>query len=254
MIHYVPCPRCRENGRDRSGDNLVMFSEHNGYCFNCKYCVFPKHYVPRGLKENVNAREKALRPSDYTREIPSSALRWLLQFGLPYSHWRESIGYSPKEQRLVFSVSQESGDLAFSIGRFISTGNIPQPGTSYEREPRKWYVWGDSHKHCAVYGTHKDDRGGPIVLVEDLISAHKCAAAGFTSVPLFGTEVHPAHMYYLINSDKPVVLWLDKDQEQLVKRKAMRLESLLNRSVRVVTTERDPKMLSFKEINDKLSG
>ncbi len=229
-----------------------MFSDNDGHCFSCGFHVFPKHYAPKKETNNV---PKSLRPSDYTREIPARCLEWLLQYGLPWSHWKESIGYSPKESRLVFGLEESPGQLAFSIGR-----HIPEPGTEYERKPRKWYVWGDSHKHCHVVRQvgellRSDDQEecGPIVLVEDLISAHKVAAAGATAVPLFGTEIHDAHLYYLINENKPVILWLDKDQEQSVKRKALRLESLINQSVRVVTSERDPKLLSFKEINAEIT-
>ncbi len=32
-----PCPRCRKQGNDNSGDNLVVYDNNTGYCFACKY-------------------------------------------------------------------------------------------------------------------------------------------------------------------------------------------------------------------------
>lgn len=32
-----PCPACRKKGKDRSGDNLVMFDDGHGFCFACKH-------------------------------------------------------------------------------------------------------------------------------------------------------------------------------------------------------------------------
>ena len=36
-IGKEPCPKCRENGNDKSGDNLARYSDGHGYCFACEY-------------------------------------------------------------------------------------------------------------------------------------------------------------------------------------------------------------------------
>lgn len=39
-LEKVPCPRCRENGKDRTGDNLVVYPDGRGaHCFSCAYHV-----------------------------------------------------------------------------------------------------------------------------------------------------------------------------------------------------------------------
>lgn len=280
IVAYEACPRCRENYRDTRGDNLAVYDDGGKHCFACKYHEFPKHYIPR---KEVDSVPKSLRPADYTREVPASALKWLLQYGLPWSYWKDSLGYSPKESRLVFSVGQP---LAFSIGRYVGneataanrsaplqsegrvvvhgikadkSSNYNQGDPSRTREEsgkpvRKWFVWGDCHKHTEAIvprGGSEYGIGEYIILVEDLISAHKIGQVT-TSIPLFGTKIHPCHYYYLINSDKPVVLWLDKDQELNVKKQAWQLESVINRPVKVVITEQDPKKISYEEIKNIL--
>ena len=128
------------------------------------------------------------------------------------------------------------------MGRYVGTA---KPGT------KKWYVWGDCHKHAEILG---DEKSNTIVLVEDLISAHKVAEAGYVAIPLFGTKVHNPVLYYLLNSIKPVVLWLDKDQEGNVKKTAIRLQSIINRPVSLVVTDKDPKSLGFNSIKESIIG
>lgn len=259
---YEPCPKCVANGKDSRGDNLVVYDSGHGHCFACSYHQFPRHYVQPIKENNV---PKSLCPSDWTKDIPAKAWQWLLQYGLPYTYWQEHCGYSEeKGPRLVFQVRTDAG-VAFSIGRLIpelqtsgvefGQGVARNPDVPDWRQsnqvpprPRKWYVWGDSHRHCEIIGSGKGDS---IALVEDIVSAHKVGQVN-ECIPLFGTRVHSCHIYHLASQQKPVVLWLDKDQELNVKKQALQLQSLIDQPVKIVTTDKDPKSLSLKEINENL--
>ncbi len=257
VVKYEACPKCRSNGNDNRGDNLVRYADGGAHCFACGYHEHVKHYQP--IYENLPTNVKKIIPDDWTRDVPVQALKWLLQYGLPWSYWKDSIGFSPKDARLVFLVGSP---VAFSIGRYIPELALPA-GYSNSSTPgykipnvklqRKWYVWGDSHRHCEAIG-----RGERVVLVEDLISAHKLVVATqdtatpVTAIPLFGVEVHPCHLYYIRQEQKPVVLWLDKDQQGSVMKKANQLAVLTGVPVRTITTERDPKCLSSTEIQNQL--
>lgn len=224
-------------------------------------------------------------PFDFTREVPNHAWQWLLQWGLGIQYWKESVGYSPSQQRLIFRVGdtqlidgrlQRCGTpLAFSLGRYLpkenddtrslqesqrqSVGNLPLQPTwrvplQRAKTHVKWLSYGDCHRHAEIVagcsaGTEVDP-AKPIVLVEDLLSGHKVASAGYTAVPLFGTKVHGPVMYYLLQQQRPVVLWLDKDQEGNVKKEALHLQGILNDPVRVVVTDKDPKALSVETIKE----
>lgn len=37
VVGKEPCPKCRENGEDRSGDNLARYFDGGAFCFKCKY-------------------------------------------------------------------------------------------------------------------------------------------------------------------------------------------------------------------------
>jgi len=234
VTHYEACPKCREMGKDSKGDNLAIYMDGSSHCFSCGYHPFSGYIPAPRIKEYHGP--KNLLPSDFQREVPAIAWKWLLQYGLPYSYWSPFTGYSAKEERLVFKVGEP---LQFSIGRYFGS-----------EKKRKWYVWGNPHSHAEII----DTRGNSEVtaLVEDLISAHKVGQVT-AAMPLFGTEVHPAHLYALRNGSRsPVVLWLDQDQYGGTYKKANRLQSLLSRPVSVVHTERDPKELSYQGIQKVL--
>lgn len=269
-IGTEPCPRCVKLGNDTRGDNLVLWDNGHGHCFACGHHKFP-HIPFNKVKENV---PKALLPFDFQREIPGAAWKWLLQFGLPYSFWQEITGYSPSEQRLIFRLGEwqqhtntwtrTHDPIRFSIGRYIpevqvpgereGVGSvplsIPNGRLSIQRDsrPSKWRSWGDSHRHAEICSPNE---GTSIVLVEDLISAAKVGHVT-TAIPLFGTQVHPCVIYYLLNDIRPIKLWLDKDQEFNVRKTALRLGSILNRDISIIVTDNDPKLISINEIKNKI--
>lgn len=242
FLRYEACPRCRSNGHDNRGDNLGRYDDGSAHCFACGYSERGVFGSVFNNTRAVNNAPKSLCPTDFTRNVPTKCLQWLLQYGLPYTYWQSTIGYSEYYKRLVFEV-KDATQLYFTIGRYFGGEG-----------KRKWHVWGDCHKHAHVlYGTNQDTNS-PIVLVEDLISANKVASAGYTCIPLFGTNVHNPALYYLINANKPVALWLDADQALNVKKQAMRLESVIGQPVKVITTADDPKELMLSLIQEKING
>lgn len=240
FLRHEQCPRCAAKGADRRGNNLGVYSDGSCYCYSCGYRRPPEwklnFLIP---KEKVNDNEKAVLPSDFSTEVPSSAWRWLLQYGLPYTYWQAHCGYSEKEGRLIFRVGHPS--TRFSIGRYVGTEPL---GKS------KWKVYGDKSSYVEVVGEQLSDQ---VVLVEDIISAHKVAATGlYLALPLFGTTIGDNVVKKLQELAKPVSLWLDNDQYTHLPKKMGRLQGLLDTSVRHISTRRDPKEYSLEEIKEIL--
>lgn len=234
FVRFEPCPRCRERGQDGAGDNLGTYSDGSAHCYSCGYHIFPKFQLKHLIKEPADEKEKRVLPSDFTRDVPAEGWKWLLQYGLPYSYWKPYTGYSPKENRLILTFGNP---IRFSQGRALTVGD------------RKWKFYGDGHKYVETLGKQLSDQ---VVLVEDLISAHKVAQVS-SSLCLFGTNIHDKAIIELKALKRPVVLWLDADQYQLLSKKINRLQSLLNWPVRYVITDKDPKALSLDEIKSKLT-
>jgi hypothetical protein len=215
------------------------------HCFSCGFHKFPKNYIPSGNKEEkINA---AVLPIDFTREVPSYALKWLLQFGLPFTYWRPFIGWSESHSRLVFTVGTGP---SFSVGRFIKgEGRSCFGYKTQSKGERKWFVWGESHKAAHVFGNPQTSE--QIVLVEDLISAHKVGNVSAT-ICLFGTNIFSACIPVLRHYSLPIVLWLDKDQEETMPKKARWLQIVTGLPVRYIVTKNDPKLLTLGKIYETL--
>ncbi len=113
----------------------------------------------------------------------------------------------------------------------------------------KWKVYGDKSCYVEVISEQIPKE---IVLVEDLISAHKVGQVR-SAIPLFGTTISDLVLKKLVQLNRPVSLWLDDDQYSLLSRKIGRLQSFLGASVRHIRTDKDPKSYSPKEIEGILN-
>lgn len=234
FVRYKQCPKCAERGRDSSADNCGVYDDGSEHCFaNCGYHKFPKHYV-KPNHEVVLPEVKKVLPDDFTREVPARAWKWLLQYGLGLKYWQPYCGYSEKQERLIITVGDP---IEFSIGRWMGEESVK----------RKWWAYGDCHKTAHIFGD-----GEHIVLVEDLISAHKVGQIT-SCIPLFGTRVFDSVVSALKLYQKPVIMWLDKDQQDHARKRAARLSMLTGCDVRYIFTEKDPKECSFQQIKEIVS-
>lgn len=242
-LRHEQCPKCAERGGDSRKDNLAVYGDDGRHCFSCGWHVHPpssSRWLP-SVDTDSNNKIKRILPDDFSTDVPARCWQWLLQYGLSYDYWKQYVGWSEKHQRLVFRVGDP---LRFSIGRSFEDN---ASGAQKNSHHGKWYVWGDSHRSVEVFG-----EGGSITLVEDLLSAHKVGQVD-TSICLFGTVVYPAHILYLRKLGKPVNLWLDNDQADLVNRKATNISMLTGLPVNVTQSIKDPKGYSNDEIKDYIN-
>lgn len=96
-------------------------------------------------------------------------------------------------------------------------------------------------------------QGETVVLVEDLISAHKVAQVT-KAIPLFGTSIHIKVIQALRALKRPVALWLDEDQYGYLPRKINRLQTFLDVPVTFIRMRKDPKRYSIDEIKEILNA
>lgn len=277
LLRYEPCPRCRAEGRDRRGDNLARYADDSSHCFSCGYHTVPRLYVK---KEKQHEPKEGPLPRDFTREVPAEGWKWLLSFGLPYSYWKPFTGFSPSTGRLILT---HGNPVEISVGRYIGQphresslpwssnprtsqheggrqGGIPGnrilenlgSGTQKEEEPRKWRMWGNRLGTAVILEPKDADSAERVVLVEDLISAHKVAQVT-ACLPLFGTNLYPKAISTLRALKRPILLWLDGDQYPLLAPKINRLQAFLDVPVGFIRTDKDPKGFSTDEIKGILN-
>ena len=47
MVDREQCPKCADDGHDRSGDNMVVYSDGHKYCFRCETYVHGNSNTPK---------------------------------------------------------------------------------------------------------------------------------------------------------------------------------------------------------------
>jgi hypothetical protein len=126
-----------------------------------------------------------------------------------------------------------------------------EAGGQVDPAPRKWREWGDKSRSATVLENTDSGSSERVVVVEDLISAHKVSHVT-ACLPLFGTSLYPKVVMALKALKRPVDVWLDRDQYTLLVPKINRLQTFLDVPVRFVSTNKDPKEYSIKEIKEIL--
>ena len=233
-MRQTQCPSCAAKGGDSRKDNLIHYKDGGAYCFACGYREKGKFNPEFKRNEKVRTEKQINLPDDFTRSLTPECHRWLAQWGLSPRYWQEHCGYSEEEHRLIFTYGEP---IRYAQGRALRSGEV------------KWTSYGD---RPSEYETLGKQLSGKVVLVEDIISAHKVAQVA-KALPLFGTSLYPGIVRCLLEENLPVVIWLDAD------RWAQNLSKLVN-SLQVqgimctlVHSSQDPKAYSVPQIEEILN-
>jgi twinkle protein len=137
-----PCPKCREQGNDRSGDNLAVYSDGHKFCFACK------HYVKGDQELNYTQpvqREWTPLQGEY-EAIPSR--------GIEEKTCRK-FGYT--------IARRDSG--AFHVASVYKNRELI--GQHVRQENPKDFRWLGSPRGAELYGQHLWERGGKKIVVTE---------------------------------------------------------------------------------------
>lgn len=77
VIGKGPCPKCREDGRDKSGDNLISYDNGGKFCFACNYTVASKDKKGRKLTDAELGYEEDVKvdPSEFITRKQLKAIK-----------------------------------------------------------------------------------------------------------------------------------------------------------------------------------
>ena len=221
-IAHVPCNACG------SRDNRAVYDDGSEWCFGCSAYKSPTHRPPRvNPKEEEEGSERLQKLSIWAQAVlPLPNRVWLSQYGL---NAREMalFRYSPYLDRHIYLIHGENGPI-FADCRSVS-GKTPK-NLSFGEKP--FHIIGNE---------------GPIVLVEDVVSAIKVGRHA-RAMPLFGAHCNMGRLLQLTKLPNPdILVWLDKDKMK----EAMDLRdriTLLGLTSRTIVTDKDPKEYSNQEI------
>lgn len=216
-----------------SSDGLAYYQD-GSYCFSCSKTKKEKQR-DSSFKDNVQKNDAINRvrlPLDLTRKLPKEPMEWLQSYSLyddilPFCEW------SPTTKYLYIHLVNHD---------FWQARNFNTYGP-------KWLSKSGIKPIALIFGVHDTLHGGPLILVEDILSAYKLSFTGKVTCPLFGTIAKPEIYKYC--KDRNVIIWLDCDALDKAQTIQNQLASIA-KSVRIVRTEKDPKCYSPKTINEIL--
>ena len=225
LLYKTRCPKCAEQGKDRSGDNLGIYSDGHSFCYSCG------HTNAASLEGKLKKRTKEVAaiptlPEDLDNKLSQEATDWLLQYfpdgELPRCYW------SNTEQKLYFLFP--NGEYQYRY--FGSNKDHP-----------KWVGYGINENLIHIVGKPSNS----LVLVEDIISTIKVGHITPT-LCLFGSNISLKRLATLkaLGYTK-ITIWLDWDKKEYAIN-ASRLAQSIGFDTQVIHTQLDPKEYTSAEI------
>ena len=205
------CPKCREEGRDRSGDNLFIFPEGNTFCHACGY----KGTVGDEMEEDLHVttekkRASALSVEDIL-ELPIGTI--------PARVIDESVAQT-YQTRVAFN--ETTGEIDKVYYPYYEYGEVVAYKQRKVGVPKK-YAFEMIGKHTTLFGRNPTTKGnGRLMIVEgeeDALAAKQMLTIGtipkecdVVSLP-HGAGLDKAMRSQLefIKAYQPVVICLDND-------------------------------------------
>jgi hypothetical protein len=236
FLRHEACPRCRESGKDREGNNLGVYDDGHTHCFSCG------HYTPSDAVKNVERMVAAndvrvekkgiYLPDGTTSTIDAMGLEWLSKYGIKWNEVQDNgILWNKTRMQLIFPYRDgENNLLAFQARCFALN------------DTKKWITYGNVNDLTHLLG----DSEGAIIVVEDIVSAIKVSRHS-RCMPLFGSHLSLQRMNRLRFLTKKLLLWLDGDKYPQAMRYAAKA-AILGMDVHAIYSEKDPKEHTDEEI------
>lgn len=238
-LNHEPCPRCQNNGHDRTGDNLAVYSDGHKHCFRCGYTVLSSGL--EALKRTDDTpRISITLPADVDEHLPRKARDYLNNYSLTNQDIiHNTILWSENYQRLIFPYLFPEGLLGWQ-GRYLGD----------DTTKAKWFSQGKLHEFIHVVG---NQHSNICVLTEDVISAIKVAHnTKVCACPIFGSHISMTRLLQLKRIFGKLIIWLDSDMNLKVVKFAQQAQSI-GLPVATVFTPKDPKEYNDIEIQELLN-
>lgn len=171
----VACPRCRSQGLDHSGDNLMVYgldsnSKHKGfYCFSCEY----KHPSQQWLEDNGKVEEEdfELMGSYFDLEVNEKIKK---NTGTDTKGYRGIRSDISRPFGIRYSYSQEDGSVVETY--YPTTQNYEISGYKVRKHPKDFTSpVGETGKDCELFGQFKFKTATGTILIVG--GEHDCLAA-----------------------------------------------------------------------------
>ncbi len=241
--------------------SMLVSNEAKGfraYCFRCGPRGFVAHgdftidQLRRRRDELALLQEATVRlPTDFTTTIPPTEAVWLYKAGVSAAlaqHY--GFGYSEALRRVILPV-YENGELAGFTAR--STINAKPKYIERMARPSDTIFASDPAVALPSTEARSGDPRPDVVLTEDILSAVRVGRHVRKAVALLGTSANAAQLLRATEAARTVAVWLDPDRPgKRAATSVVRSLQLYGLQVRRITTARDPKYYSNREIRSIL--
>lgn len=193
-----PCPKCRANGGDTSGNNLVKYSDGHGYCFACST------YFKSDGSEPVKRQLKDA-PANFTPK--RGVIQAIDERGLT-EETCQKFNYQ------VVPLKDGSGEA--HVANFYKDGTLQ---AQHIRLPGKKFAWLGNTQGVTLFGQHLWKSGGnKLIITEGEIDAMSISQVQDNKWPVVSLPMGAAGAvkaikanYEFVSSYKEVVLVFDND-------------------------------------------
>lgn len=259
VVRFVQCPKCKNEGRDTSGDNLAIYSDGHAWCFGGhgyfhpnnvsapNYALGGESCSPKKHNERIGSveyfRPKRGNPEDETeRKITEDPRSWLQKYGIT------------EKDLLTYDIQIGEDTVTFSLkkGDSVCYRNIRNFRKGADKYTSKRLIPGTLWDPLRSSKT-KDD--SPLVIVEDVVSAIKVSKAGYKALPLCGSGINVKALKRAVDesgAQEATRIWLDPDKRLESLKMASRLNQWEGYGVTLVFSGRDPKDYSEEAIKELL--
>lgn len=244
VIRKERCPKCAEQGKDRSGNNLAVYDDGHKYCYGCGWIDYG-HNSTAWMHKKLYKTKTSSDPYEFdldnvTHNIPPEPRKWLNSYGLSLDEIKtHRIYYDLQKSYLVFPV-YDGERLVHITGRYFGS-NPKHP---------KYITKGWKSGYFKI--VKPKEPSDVYVLVEDHISAIK-VGRHYNAVPLLGCFVPHELVLSLMRFSPRLRIWLDPDKIREGIRQAAVSRQLV-KDCGTIIADKDPKDYNDDEIKRIVSA
>lgn len=128
IIGDAPCPKCRSEGRDRTGNHLILFKDGGGYCNRCDVT-----YTYEEIRGHMNRAVPVLKtPPERLSAAPGGAISALLDRGIT-QEIAEVYGVYSDAERHYYPITLDGDTVGWKV-REVATKQFHIEGTGKTNE------------------------------------------------------------------------------------------------------------------------
>ena len=163
IVKDEPCPKCRENGRDKTGNHLIVFDNGNKYCNRCGYKELVKESMPNENHFNLN-------------QYNEQAIKDLVD--------RKITAETCKHYNVRCLISETNGEVLAHYYPITKDGQI----TAVKKRtlPKSFSIFGDSKGAVQLFGQSVVPQSGKRLLITggelDCLAAYQMLHEKYPSI------------------------------------------------------------------------